>query len=338
MMDDDVDDGTGMPEAPPEGDVDVDDNDARDDDPETEPAELAQVKKVRKPRVKLDIAFFRGEAGEDPQDKMWDMFLDIVEPFPTYQEKQLQETLDESTQISFHRSLLLSLGGKQRISDEDMRRREMKSRAAHLDSMLKRLRNWEQNEYPYGLSMRDFGQKIQKVSLKREFLDYRAELIHKYKTTDWRELGAARRRQQQNQGVENVSPKVAPTTDTSSDFGPPDDFEEFATRPPTPRQTPVPVQLNEQQMAEIQNKREAYMRAMRERNLSKKNDNVAQSPTNSMTLTVEQKQQIEENRRRAMEKRSATVTAEQQQQIEENRRKAIEKRLERVNLGNSMEE
>eukprot|EP01068_Selenidium_serpulae_P016437 Selendium_serpulae@DN6298_c0_g1_i1.p4 len=94
----------------------------------------------------------------------------------------------------------------------------------------------------------------------------------------------------------------------------------------------------EQQMAEIQNKREAYMRAMRERNLSKKNDNVAQSPTNSMTLTVEQKQQIEENRRRAMEKRSATVTAEQQQQIEENRRKAIEKRLERVNLGNSMEE
>eukprot|EP00923_Selenidium_pygospionis_P060392 GHVN01106260.1.p1 GENE.GHVN01106260.1~~GHVN01106260.1.p1 ORF type:complete len:336 (+),score=76.57 GHVN01106260.1:41-1048(+) len=302
-------------EVSPQAESDVGSQRNEEDGAEERMDEVVEqpTKKQRKPRVKLDIAFFKGEVGEEPKDKLWDMFLDVIEPFPSFQEQQLQATLDESNQISFHRSLIHSLGGgQQRISEAELEKSNRRLRAVHLDSLLKKMRNWEQNEYPYGLSMKDFGTKMLKVTHKTDFLDYRADLIHKYKTSDWRRLGAERRRLNARADEGTDETVAEQFNDDNMDQ---QDPEELISQPPSKmyEEPPAPhPQISADALAEIRQRREAALKRRREMERAKQaaTVGVSASPTDSPSfgtpnsgLSDAQRQAIEENKRKALEKR-----------------------------------
>lgn len=258
-------------------------------------------KKHRKPRVKLDIAFFRGEPGEESQDKLWDLFLDVVEPFSTFKEQQLQSTLDESNQISFHRSLLHSLAAKDqpRRGEEEAQKRDRRLRAVHLDSLLKKIRNWEQNEYPYGLSMHEFGRRMHKVTQRSEFLDYRADLIHKYKTSDWRKLSAERRRAQRKE-LEKTDENIPTGADTAS-------VDSHNATQESIFMQQQPLHLSSEEVSVIAARREAYIEALQRKKPRGGSGGISPEIKEHVQVTETQHQIIEENRKKALEKRMAKL-------------------------------
>lgn len=148
--------------------------------PEHEPRRPARV------RPTLDLNFFRprhNDGTETDVNRGWDLFLDVAAQFPTLEERVAKTGCEVNI-----------------------------AAAAHLDDLLCQLRRWSQRHFPAGLSLREFGERVEKCSASSEFHDYRSELIRRYKTTDWK-AEAAQRHQ-----PPPLQPQDTPATSHSEEF------------------------------------------------------------------------------------------------------------------------
>eukprot|EP00918_Siedleckia_nematoides_P099167 GHVU01217027.1.p1 GENE.GHVU01217027.1~~GHVU01217027.1.p1 ORF type:complete len:212 (+),score=36.50 GHVU01217027.1:34-669(+) len=148
-------------------------------------ADVAPATTSKRRREKLDLRFFQGD--EEKGDKLWDLFLDVAARFPTLHERARSEGIAGAStgRVPDDLSTPTNTRGSSGFAADEERRKKRRLMMMNTDKLLASMRDWSQRVYPHGLSLKYFSKRVQKLTQRNEFLDYRIGLIYRYKTENW---------------------------------------------------------------------------------------------------------------------------------------------------------